>query len=659
MELLHQLTVLLVEDAGVMRKMEVKTLKELGITNIIEAEHGEDAINKIKTGEIPHVIISDWNMPVMDGYELLKWIRAEEEYKEIPFVMATGRGERKEVTMAEEAGVSAFISKPFNAAELKTKILQAIGELEKVDKKDIVRREPELTPDGKIKLKIAHIQITDHLVLGVLKDLIKSGKLQPKHFELETVSMSSWNPVADALDEGQVDGACVLAPIAMDLYGNGAPLKLILFAHKDGSIMVRNRKGGDFESAKAGFFKQKSFYIPHTLSIHNMLGHMFFNGIGLKPGVTGQDGVDVAFEVVPPVKMPEFLASAEEAAGYFVAEPLGTKSIAAGNADLQFLSSELWENHPCCVVTVQDVLVEKYKDAMQEFTKMLVQAGKFIQTNPGTAAEIGVKFLDPDGKLGLKVPLLRNVLTEPNGIKTNDLYPDVKALDKIQRYMHDEMGVGSLIDLDKFVELSFADVACGNDADAQKVSILKDNAEQFNKLMNRAANTKQDSRAKELLNKEGKYLIFNLEEQQYCFDIMKIREIIRMIKVRPYPGSPDYVLGVINLRGSVIPVMDSRAMFNMERKDYDGKNFIIVLEHDNGNRIFQMGIAVDGVNEVANITADQISNPPAFVSADESNYIMAIAKINERLKMIVDVEKVLQFNHVEAPKRVVAEMQEV
>lgn len=659
MDLLQQLTVLLVEDAGVMRKMEVKTLKELGITNIIEAEDGENAISKLKTGERPHVIISDWNMPVMDGYELLKWVRSQEEFSEIPFVMATGRGERKEVTMAEEAGVSSFISKPFNAAELKTKILEAIGELEKIDKKNIIRREPEITPDGKIKLRIAHIQITDHLVLGVLKDLIKSGKLRPEHFELETVSMSSWNPVADALDQGQVDGACVLAPIAMDLYSNGAPLKLILFAHKDGSIMVRNRKGGDYQVSKSGFFKQKSFYIPHTLSIHNMLGHMFFNGIGLKPGVTGQEGVDVAFEVVPPVKMPEFLASAEEAAGYFVAEPLGTKSIAAGNADLQFLSSELWENHPCCVVTVQEVLVDKYKAAMQEFTKMLVHAGKFIENSPGTAAEIGVKFLDPDGKLGLKVPLLKNVLTEPNGIKTNDLYPDVKALDKIQHYMHDVMGVGAIVDLHKFVDLSFADVACGNDADSQKVSVLKDTSEHFNHLMNRGALTKNDSRAKELLNKEGKYLIFNLEGQKYCFDIMKIREIIRMVKVRTYPQSPEYVLGVINLRGSVIPVMDSRILFNMEKKEYTSKNFIIVLEHDNGNHIIQMGIAVDGVNEVSNITADQISNPPAFVSADEMNYIMAIAKMNDHLNMIVDIEKVLKFNHTTAPKHLERELQEV
>lgn len=651
MDILKQLTILLVEDAGVMRKMEVKTLNELGITDIIEAENGKDAIEKIESGNRPNVIISDWNMPVMDGFEFLKWLRAHEELNDIPFVMATGRGERKEVTMAEEAGVSSFISKPFNAAELKVKILEAIGEVKKADKKNVKRREPELTPDGKVKLKIAHIQITDHLVLGVLKDLIKSGKLKPQHFELETVSMSSWNPVADALEHGEVDGACVLAPIAMDLYGNGTPIKLILFAHKDGSVMVRNRKGDDYQSVKAGFFKEKSFYIPHTLSVHNMLGHMFFNGIGLKPGVSGQEGVDVNFEVVPPVKMPEFIASSEEAGGYFVAEPLGTKAIAAGNADLQFLSAELWENHPCCVVTVQDIYVEKYKSAMYEFTKMLVQAGKFIDSNPGTAAEIGVKFLDPNGTLGLKVPLLKNVLTEPYGIKTNDLYPDLPALDKIQRYMYDVMGVGSIIDVNGFADLTFADEACAHDGDSGKVAVLKNTPEHFTQLLNRAADSKKDSAAKELLNKEGKYLVFDIENQSYCFDIMKIREIIRMVKIRKYPDSPEYVLGVIDLRGTVIPVMDSRALFNMNKTAYSDKNFIIVLEHDDGRQILRMGIAVDGVNEVANISADQISNPPSFVSGEMANYILAIAKMNDNLNMIVDIEKILKFNYTDVPSK--------
>ncbi len=657
MDVSKDLKILLVEDAGVMRKMEVKTLKTLGIENIIEAENGEDAISKLELGVNPDLIISDWNMPVKDGFELLKWVREGEEYKKIPFLMATGRGEKKEVSMAKDAGVNAFISKPFNADELKEKILEAIGEIKEEDPSKVQRVAPVITDSGKVKLRIAHIQITDHLVLGVLKDLIRSGKLRPEHFELETVAMGGWNPVAKALENGSVDGACVLAPIAMDLYSHKVPIKLVLFAHKNGSIFVRNRKGGNFETERASFYRDKSFYLPHMMSIHNMLAHMFFKGIGLEAGVPGNHKVDVSLEVVPPVQMPQIVAQSEEAAGYFVAEPLGTKAIAAGNADLQFLSSELYEDHPCCVVTVQDDVIDKYRVAVEELSKMLVHAGKFIETNPGTAAEIAVKFLDPNGNLGLKVPLLKNVLTEPKGITTGDLYPDIEALDKIQHYMHNEMGIGNIIDVNEFVDISFANAACTNVSERKK-AVLHNNPDRLNEILKKSIANKSDTAAKELLNKEGKYLIFTLDKQKYCMDILKIREIIRMVPVRSYPQSPEYVLGVINLRGSIVPVMDSRIIFNLPKINYDTKHFIIVLETEVDGKEIKMGIAVDGVSEVANVVADQIHNPPAFVVNEGSNYVMAIAKVDGKLNMIVDIDKLLYINQTDTPIQAQLELSE-
>jgi len=358
MQLTTNINILLVEDAGVMRKMERKTLSALGYNNIIEAEDGNFAIDILSKRKDIHLIISDWNMPNKDGFELLKWVRANASLKEIPFLMATGRGEKKEAASAAEAGVSSFISKPFNAAELGVKINEAFGIVEEVKKVDKEAERKNKVVDGKVKFKVAHIQITDHLVLGVLKHMIQKGEFVPKHFELETTCLSSWNPVAKALEEGTVDGACVLAPIAMDLYSYNVPIKLVMYAHKNGSIFVRNKSGEEGE-ASVDFYKGKSFYIPHTLSVHNMLAHMFFTGIGLKPGTVGMADVDVNFEVAPPIKMPEFIDGNSNAAGYLVAEPLGTKAIAGGIAEQQFLSSELWENHPCCIVAFQQEVIDK------------------------------------------------------------------------------------------------------------------------------------------------------------------------------------------------------------------------------------------------------------------------------------------------------------
>ncbi|MFA8343798.1 MAG: chemotaxis protein CheW [Rhodothermaceae bacterium] len=648
MSLDANIKILLVEDAAVMRKMERKVLGSLGFNNIIDAEDGDDAIEKLKSDKDINLVISDWNMPNKTGLELLVWMRATEEFKSLPFIMATGRGEKKEVTEAEEAGVNAFISKPFNAAELKDKIDEAFGQKEVEEETE--RPIAQMSESGKVIINIAHIQITDHLVLGVLKHLINTGEFTPKHFELQTHRMSSWNPVANALDKGTVEGACVLAPIAMDLYHHGAPLKLVLFAHRNGSIFVRNKKGS-FSDPHRNFFKDKSFYIPHTLSIHNMLGHMFFNGIGLQPGVAGQDGTDVAFEVVPPVKMPEFLGDNPEACGYLVAEPLGTKAIANGLAELQFLSSEIWENHPCCVVCLQDDFIDNHTEAAYEFVDLLVKAGKFIDQKPGAAAEVGVEFLDPDKSLGLKVPLLRNVLTEPLGIKTNNLYPSIEDLDRMQRYMNNEMNVGGLIDVEKFVDIRFAKSACGDQA-GKTNSLLHESYEKINELLIRKEVGDEDGTSKALLNMEGKYLMFSLAEQEFGIDILKIREIIKIAPITNMPQSPHYVKGIIDLRGIVIPIIDVRLRFGMPEVEPTKKSCIIVLEIDYRGTTVQMGIIVDSVSEVKNIAATDIEEPPEISTSVDSKYIMAMVKGKEEIKILLDIDLVLSDKELSAVSQI-------
>ncbi|MCP4107957.1 MAG: ABC transporter substrate-binding protein [Desulfobacteraceae bacterium] len=631
--------ILLVEDAAVMRKIEIKTLNALKFENIIEAGDGSKAVEILEQDEGIDLIISDWNMPNMGGYELLVWVRANEKYKDIPFLMATGQGDMKQEKKAIVAGVSSFVAKPFNADELKSKIEEAFGyrEKEEVISKNVIK--PTKTASGKVKLKIAHIQITDHLALGVLKSLIDKREMIPRYFELETHCMRGWNPVRESLGKGTVDAACVLAPIAMDLFGFGTPIKLVMLAHKTGSIFVRNRQG-EYQRPYQNFFKNKSFIIPHNMSIHHMLCHLFFTNIGLKPGVAGERGVDVHFEVVDPILMPQFLSNNADAAGFMVAEPLGTKAIASGIAELQFLSNELWEHHPCCVVAMREEIIGQYPDAIHEFAEMLVQAGRFIQKRPELAAEIAVAFLDPNKKLGLKVPLLKNVLTEAQGIKTGDLYPSIDDLDKIQRYMVNQMGLGTLIDLEKFIDTQFADVACGNRASDKNLSVLHDSPSIAHEILKRGA-VEETKDSKAMLNKEGKYLTFTLGYQEFGIDILKIREIIGMMPIRTVPQLPHFIKGVINLRGKVIPVMDLRLRFGMDEFDYTDRTCIIVLEHEiDGNNI-RMGIAVDSVSEVMTFKASVIEETPSFGVKVDTRHILAVAKTEEGVKILLNVDHVL------------------
>ena len=133
----------------------------------------------------------------------------------------------KQENKAVNAGVNGFIAKPFNADELKIKINEALGIKQKKDDADIEESIPKETASGKVRLKIAHIQITDHLILGALKYLIKKGDVTPKYFELETQCMSGWNPVKQSLEKGTVDAACILAPIAMDINLRGKVIPVV------------------------------------------------------------------------------------------------------------------------------------------------------------------------------------------------------------------------------------------------------------------------------------------------------------------------------------------------------------------------------------------------------------------------------------------------
>ncbi len=637
----QNITILLVEDAAVMRNIEVKTLDTLGFKNIIEAENGEAAIQKLQEAERIDIVISDWNMPEKDGFELLRWIRSDEKYRQMPFIMATGQGDKKQQQKAMDAGVSSYIAKPFDSIELKNKIEEAFGIKKVPEKLSAEERKPRKTASGKVKLRIAHIQITDHLVLGVLKHLIEKGDMSPKYFELETQCLPGWNPVADALERGRVDAACVLAPIAMDLYSFDVPIKMILLAHKNGSIFVRNRKG-DYKEPFQNFFKGKSFLIPHKLSIHHMLSHMFFDRVGLRAGMNGDRGMDVNFEVVAPVKMPEFLRSNEEACGFMVAEPIGTKAIASGVAELQFLSGELWSQHPCCIVAMRDEFIGPHTDAVYELTEMLVRAGNFIEQKPELAAEVAVNFLDPDKRLGLKVPLLKNVLTETQGIKAGDLFPLIEDFDIMQRYMAEKMKVGSIIDLEKFIDIRFARAAYKDRITSHQPSNLHATEEVVSEILYRSVN-EEIVNAKSMLNKEGKYLTFRLGEQEYGIDILKIKEIIGMMPIRSIPCSVPFVKGVINLRDTVIPVIDLRLKFGMEEISYTDRTCIIVLDLESRGRHLHLGIVVDTVLEVLNIRASEIEDTPYFGVNIDTRLILAIAKMDKGIKILLDIEEVFEW----------------
>ncbi|GBE35477.1 chemotaxis protein CheY [bacterium BMS3Bbin06] len=122
--------ILVVDDFSTMRRIVKNVLKQLGYTNIEEAEDGADALTKLK-GKRFGFIITDWNMPNLDGLEMLKEVRADEELKGIPVMMVTAEAEKEKVVLAIKAGVNNYIVKPFTAETLKQKMDQIYDRLNK------------------------------------------------------------------------------------------------------------------------------------------------------------------------------------------------------------------------------------------------------------------------------------------------------------------------------------------------------------------------------------------------------------------------------------------------------------------------------------------------------------------------------------------------
>ncbi|GAB6096656.1 ABC transporter substrate-binding protein [Desulfatiferula olefinivorans] len=303
-------------------------------------------------------------------------------------------------------------------------------------------------------IKIGHLKITDHLILGVTDLKQKKGMETFKHCTLQPVLKNGWNEVADDLSTGAIDGAFILAPTAMDIFKSGIGIKLLLFTHKSGSILVKNKNAN---IQKIEDFAGKVVLIPYQLSVHNMLFHKLLSEKGLNPGISSDPKADVILEVVAPFQMPDAIRFDEEGeiAGFIVAEPFGTQVIASGHGEPFYMSYELWNKHPCCVFVMRDDVIAKNPDAVQEITTSLVRSGIAVADQPDSAAIIGGRFLGQDPGI------IKQVLTEPRErIVTDELFPIIEDLALIQDYMFDKMKIlTDKIDLEKFLDTRFAKAA--------------------------------------------------------------------------------------------------------------------------------------------------------------------------------------------------------
>ena len=146
----------------------------------------------------------------------------------------------------------------------------------------------------------------------------------------------------------------------------------------------------------------------------------------------------------------------------------------------------------------------------------------------------------------------------------------------------------------------------------------------------------------------GKYLTFELGDESYGLQILKVQEIIKMQEITKVPRTPDYVKGVINLRGKVMPVIDLRTTFGMEEVEASRDTCIIVVQIQRGDTSVILGVIVDKVSEVLEIGADEIEPAPSFGTQVDTHFILGMAKTKDSVKILMDIDKVMSEGEMES-----------
>lgn len=133
------------------------------------------------------------------------------------------------------------------------------------------------------------------------------------------------------------------------------------------------------------------------------------------------------------------------------------------------------------------------------------------------------------------------------------------------------------------------------------------------------------------------WVTFRLDEEKYGINVMAVQEVLKVTEITQVPGAPEFVLGIINLRGNVVTVIDARTRFNLEHRDQDDNSRIVIIEAEDQ----EVGILVDSVAEVVYMRSSEIEPAPAVGSDDSSKFIQGVNSSGSELLILVELDKLL------------------
>ena len=156
------------------------------------------------------------------------------------------------------------------------------------------------------------------------------------------------------------------------------------------------------------------------------------------------------------------------------------------------------------------------------------------------------------------------------------------------------------------------------------------------------ANAVKENQSVKVDPRAGKYLTFFLASEEYGVEILKVQEIIGRMPITPVPLTAKYILGVINLRGKIHPIMDLKIKFGMDQSQITDETCIIVIK----TASLMMGVLVDKVSEVVNLASGDIESTPSFGADVNTEYLLGVGKTGGRVRLLLDIEKIITASDI-------------
>jgi purine-binding chemotaxis protein CheW len=142
---------------------------------------------------------------------------------------------------------------------------------------------------------------------------------------------------------------------------------------------------------------------------------------------------------------------------------------------------------------------------------------------------------------------------------------------------------------------------------------------------------------------QEQYLTFILNGEEYGVDILKVRGIQGWDRVTPIPNTPDFILGVMNLRGDVVPIVDLRRRFGLDSVEYTPRTVVIVVRVEHQDKDRTVGLVVDAVSEVYNISTAELRQPPDFGGAISSDFVRGLAMVEEKMVIVLEIDRLISW----------------